>query len=551
MSGSFSRREFLQTSAVLAGAMVLPLPRGPLSLTLRGETLFDGRDDDSPLARLKPTELSTKEFTGDMPKRFHDLLWNKAAALKERGGIPTPSETTEVAIVGGGISGLLGAYQLRHLKPILLEGNSRFGGNSKGERIGTTDFSTGAAYIGPPEPGGPIEKLLKDLDLFESGRFEDATESPIDFKGALKHPFWNGVTDPSRAREFTEVAETLAWILKNEYPDIPARPSSNVSRERLNALDSLSFADWLKAKFPRLHPHIEEFFEIYCWSSLGGTIHEVSAAQMLYFVCSDVAGTYVLPGGNAAIARALLEKTRASIGSDRLRSDSVIIDIKPDDTGVTIAYEDAQKNLRSLRAKICLVTLPKFVVPYVVEGLPQEQISEMKRLRYRAYIVANVILDQKVASPCFELFRLQGKPATVASHAFPDLCFGSWAARDRGSRSVLSLFKTFPFDGARGQLLSPAAHETFRELTQKELPSLLESLGLNLKNVAGIRLSRFGHALPLAEKGFIARGAPELISKPLGSRVFFANQDNWASPCFESCFASAQKAAADIAAALA
>jgi hypothetical protein len=66
------------------------------------------------------------------------------------------------------------------------------------------------------------------------------------------------------------------------------------------------------------------------------------------------------------------------------------------------------------------------------------------------------------------------------------------------------------------------------------VPELLGALGVASTEVAAIRLTRWGHALPLAAKGLIADGTLELASRPLGGRLFFGQQDNWASPCFES-----------------
>jgi len=67
-------------------------------------------------------------------------------------------------------------------------------------------------------------------------------------------------------------------------------------------------------------------------------------------------------------------------------------------------------------------------------------------------------------------------------------------------------------------------------------------MGIDPSTITEIRLSRWGHAIPAAQKGLIADGTLERASKPFG-RIFFGQQDNWASPCFESSVQCAQAAA--------
>ena len=49
-----------------------------------------------------------------------------------------------------------------------------------------------------------------------------------------------------------------------------------------------------------------------------------------------------------------------------------------------------------------------------------------------------------------------------------------------------------------------------------------------------IRISRWGHALPVAQTGLIADGTLEKIRKPFRERVFFVEQDNWALPALDT-----------------
>lgn len=546
---AIDRRGFLKTS--LSAAVLCALPAGRLLAAATQPKIDLKSADFLPIAPVALSEANSQDFNGDDINRPHDLLWHKDSYLKSKGGRPAPSENVDVVVIGGGIAGLMSAYRLRDLNTVILEQAPRFGGNSKGERYGNAEYSIGAAYITVPDPGSETEQLLKELGVWNQLRREEGDDSSVNFRGEIAEGFWKGVTDPTRAQEFEAALREFLRISEEEFPDIP-RPESGaaLSEERFKALDRMSFEQWLNETFENLHPHIREFCQLYAWSSFGGSIDEISAAQMLNFLTSDLGGTLALPGGNAAIAQALVENLVKALPQSHLRGGSMVIDVTPDENGVSICYEDAQGNLKTIRARACVFASPKFVARYVINGIPKEQSYAMERLTYRAYLVANVLIEGPFTSPSYELFCLEGqvperpvplKPET--QRPFTDLCFGTWAAKDQTDHGVLTIYKALPFDGARHFLFAEWAHEKYLNRIRKGLPELYKSLGLDEKKVKGIRMTRWGHSLPWAAQGLLASGVPQLAHQPIQGRVFFAHQDNWANPCFETSVASAEEAA--------
>ena len=75
---------------------------------------------------------------GDVP--FHDFHRPPIGAQP-----PADAEQVRVAVIGGGISGLAGAYLLRQYRPVVLELHDRFGGNATGELWHDEPYSLGSA----------------------------------------------------------------------------------------------------------------------------------------------------------------------------------------------------------------------------------------------------------------------------------------------------------------------------------------------------------------------------------------------------------------------
>jgi protoporphyrinogen oxidase len=519
---------------------------------------FDSKARDlaaDPIAML--SALNQGNFSGDQPAKAHRILWNKDSYLKSKGGIPAPTESASVVIVGGGISGLSSAYSLRDLKPILLEQADQFGGNSKGEQWDGVNYTIGAAYIGTPDSDSTPSLLLKDLGLLDKFRAEKGEDDTAIVKGQLQTSFWSGASDPDHPEQFRAVFARLRDILDNQYPVIPPTPNSRVHRAELNEWDKISLNEWTAKEFGELHPHIAEIFEEYCWSAFGGSGDELSAAQALSFICADLASVSSLPGGNAMIAQTLYDQLKAQLPASNLRPGSLVIDITPTKTGVNICYESREGVLQTIAAQACVCTSAKFISQVLISAMPDEQRDAMQTMNYRAYVVANVVLKGPEASPAQDLYVLRGEkpldPKTgLQDRVFTDVTFATWAlgatksgpksGKDDAHVSVLSLFKPYPYDGARQELYKPSAFEEVKAQFSTELPHLLTSLGVSPDAVAAVRLTRWGHALPLAQKGLIANGTLELASRPIAGRIFLGQQDNWANPCFETAVTCALEA---------
>ncbi len=550
---SSNRRDFIKQTTLTTAAVGLFGPVTALSQTSSAANTIAAAAADLEnfsIQNVASSQSSSVDFNGDDINRPHDILWNVDQYVKKKGGWPKPQQKTKVVVVGGGISGLLSAYFLKNEIPLVLEQSPVLGGNSKGEIYNKSMYSIGAAYITVPDANSPIEKLLNELNIYNKAKHESEDEVQCHYKNQFTKGFWQCATDPARAAEFIAVAAELKRIFEQQYPAIPWSADGTISLDLWKRWDQTNFKDWLLARWPNLHPHILEFFQLYCWSSMNGSMEELSALQVLNFITAETVGVLAFPAGNSLLTYQLHKDLLQN--NCTIESGAFVLRVQKNENSVIVTYENLVKELKAVECDYCVIAAPKFVVAKIVPQLPAEQLQIMEKISYRGYIVANVILNKKIPSVGYDVFSLTGEypeppgPLNPSKKGFSDVCFGSWAQNDQVDESILTLYKPLPYDGARQFLFNPAAHDKSKKQIMDDLEVFLKSLGLTLADIKGIRLSRWGHSLPLARPNLLASGNLETMCRPVECQIFFANQDNYANPAFESAFAAAEKAANEI-----
>lgn len=531
---------------------VFPLKRA--DLTKRGPSgdraLFikDGRDFGPIDRAIAATRQS--EFSGDNPKAQHEFLWQKANALKEKGGRPKVSEEHSVVIIGGGMSGIISAYLLSHLKPLILEQAPQLGGNSKGESWHGIDYSIGAAYFMEQEPDSEIFKLFNEAGIHDLCRKKSSSD-PVLFKGRLLREFWKGESDPKSKAQFEKLEKVFLDIFngKNGRYLAAVPPESARDREELAKLDKMNFREFLeKEAGADLHPHIETLLEHYCWSTLGCGLEDISAAIAVPTYASEFGDVYIAPGGNAAIAEKFLAEFLKKSSTDQVRPSSLVVDVRVVNDGVEVTYLDRESQLHCVRAKAAIMACPKFIAKKLIDDLEPERRMAIEKLRYTSYLVANVLLNQPVSIDEYDTYILGAGtlPATTPAansrvHRATDIVNATYAVANSHS-AVLTLYRGFPYVGARSEILSPTAYSRYKSefLTQIE-KEILPPFGFKKEMIEEIRITRWGHPIPYSVPGLFTDQVFDQISKPFRDRVFFVEQDNWAAPAIETCALEALK----------
>lgn len=312
----------------------------------------------------------------------------------------------EVAVVGGGPSGLVAAYRLRDHDVVVLEAETKIGGNARSGDWDGTPWPMGALVT---YERSPAMELYQELGL-------DPLPAPNSYSGTvyfgdrpLNAPLWDGGIEEIYSRNVVRsIRQARRDLLDMDL------------EEARSELDQRRLSDLLTS----YRPEVRNFFD-HLLSWFAGTTDSYSAYVGAYLARSQMGaglgvlypertsegGAYTFPGGLGRATQALAGAVDTA-GSGRIWTDSAVLRVEPEGDSV-IVRGFRQDRPFAVRADAVIVAIPKEVARRIVVELPRSQERAMKHFRYVPFLVAGIDASAPIVAGVSAARVLDGPIATI------------------------------------------------------------------------------------------------------------------------------------------
>ena len=449
------------------------------------------------------------------------------AALRDRVGAPELAAggpfDADVAVIGGGLSGLAAAHFLKGFSVVVLEKEAEAGGEARTESLAGGPAPDGAFDCG--EPVGVVQSLLEDLGL-KLAPLRDHAQRYLS-EGLLLPLWWE--PEGSARQPYPENVRGRLFRLAVDLEGLRSDYSLTVPVENsdvrvLKKYDRLTLWDALERSYGR---EVAAFGDLYSRFRFGAGAREVSAAAGLMYLSAELGPRYGVEGGLGRVSEALYERHKKEVVLEAL-----VDGVKADREGVTVHYLKRGEG-QTLRARAAILAVPAHVVRNVVQGLPADKARALAEVRTSAYVVVQLSLKKPLADAA--VVWTPGRSFSAIVFPGPQAFAGPSPATGRSAAAYVPLGS----GSGRSGLLS----ETDDQLRRQTLDELDQAFPGASALVEDARVVRWGHAVPLMGPGFLTSLQPRL-ERPEG-RLFFSGVETEA-PMFEGAVYSGFKAARQV-----
>jgi monoamine oxidase len=327
------------------------------------------------------------------------LLGVLSACQKPAARPAAPAAPPRVVVVGGGLAGLVTAYQLekRGISSLVLEAGDVWGG-----RVATAYYGEGlSAEYGMQEiwQGNPLNDIARELKVrFDEGSDEAYSSLVIDGKLIV----YGHRSADAFFRSFLSPAERAAltdWVARSRALRDQARREGPRSAA-VQKLQELSFADWIGTL--RLPHKVSEWIRLTTECELGAESQGFSALVALLeidFILDGGLPSRHVAGGNSKLVEALAGALR----SPKLLSAQVLrvergqkADGSP---AVWVSYRK-DRRVQTVEAERVVITVP-FSQLHQIEiepTLAQARWDAISTLGRGQYTVVHLLVDKKIES---------------------------------------------------------------------------------------------------------------------------------------------------------
>ncbi|WP_240337097.1 FAD-dependent oxidoreductase [Rufibacter psychrotolerans] len=476
--------------------------------------------------------------------------------------VPTQTEEIDVAVIGGGVSGLSAARWLsKHSRArvCLLELEDQTGGNSQSGQNAVSAYPWGAHYL--PLPNLANRELLQFLEEARVITGYDAAGLPLYNEYHLcfdpeDRLFINGYWQEGLVPHWSVPQPDLEQIdrflaLMEEMKqakgadgrfafDIPLDSSSADAQFR--QLDTLTMQEWLHQQ-NLTSEYLRWYVEYCCLDDFGATLEQTSAwAGIHYFAGrkaqaanSDPHRVLTWPQGNHWLAERLREQTGAEI-----RTGALVYNLELKEGKVLIDYLNLATNQATrLVANKCILATPQFVRERLVAKISKTAPKPAAQgFSYAPWLVANLTL-KKVPNG-------KGTPLSWDNVIYGSRSLGYVYAQQQSvqafpEKQVITFYYPLPdTTPAARQAVFTRKREEWTELVLQELEKAHPGIR---REVEQADLWVWGHGMIRPTPGFIWGQERQKAAAPLDGKIVFAHSDLSGISIFEEAFYQGIKAA--------
>ncbi len=315
---------------------------------------------------------------------------------------PSPGETHDVVVVGGGIAGLAAAHALRDRDVVVLEAAERAGGRIHSEPRGDNWLNLGAHVFGGES--SVSGQLLAELGVRAEAVPGRLAAVSLNGKLVSRGPvesFPLRLPMPLRSRLALVKTGVKLRLAVRRYAQIaaPREEEDPAERQRrmLAFMDDRSFADFAGP----LPEDVDLLFRSTLTRSSGEPEELAAGYGVGYFhLVWDKRGGLsrnILGGPGVAI-----DALAARLG-DRVRLGARVTSIERNATGVRVEIDGGA---RSIEARATVVATPAYVTREIVADLPRDTAAALEAIPYGPYVVAAFLTRETGPMPWDDLYAL-------------------------------------------------------------------------------------------------------------------------------------------------
>lgn len=472
---------------------------------------------------------------------------------------PTEKETCNIAIIGGGISGLSAARALTKegIEDFLLfELETDVGGNSSSGKNDHSAYPTGAHYV-------PAINLHQTelADFFEEEKIivgyqdgkavyhpEYVCHSPQE-RLYIDYQWIEGVEpNSSVSLEYKEQIERFHLQMeKYRYEkgadgrfafDLPIAYSSE--DEAYRSLDKLSMKEWMDEQ-QYTHPHLVWFLNYCCMDDFGQGIDRVSAWAGIHYFTSRKYNLYSLnqetltwPEGNGFLVNRLKKYVEG-----KHRTNQLVYNVQINPDNVVVSVFDQKRNVsREIIAQKVIVATPQYINKYLFT----ERKLDDQKFQYAPWIIATISLERfplsEGAQLSWENIIFQGKGLGYVYNQHQNLS-------QYESPFVITYYRAI--DGENLKEKRKNLLNFTEENWKKEIMDDLKTAHPEIEQyILSMEIFRRGHGMISPSIDFLFSETKATAGKPIKDKVYFAHTDLSGISLFEEAFYQGTKAVKEL-----